>query len=35
MKPVTTQALAATIKRVLDTRAEQQTEHIKRGSQTG
>jgi CheY-like chemotaxis protein len=35
MKPVATQELAATIKRVLDTRAEQQTEHIKRGSQTG
>ncbi len=35
MKPVATQALAATIKRVLDKRTEQQTEHIKRGSQTG
>jgi YesN/AraC family two-component response regulator len=30
MKPVTTQELAATIKRVLDKRAEQESQNIKR-----
>jgi hypothetical protein len=35
MKPVATQELAATIKRVLDKRAEQESQNIKRPSQTG
>jgi PAS domain S-box-containing protein len=35
MKPMATQELAATIKRVLDRRAAQESENIKRPSQTG
>ena len=35
MKPMATQELAATIKRVLDKHAEQESENIKRPSQTG